>query len=106
MRIHLGHHFYGAGNLGDDFMLAGFLGAMRAIEPDATFTCCVPFPLDPLQRRFPSVNWLAYENTERARSIERCDFWLGVGGSPFPLHLGPRSGARVQFPPFLGQVAA
>ena len=25
MRIHLGHHFYGAGNLGDDFMLAGFL---------------------------------------------------------------------------------
>ena len=83
VRIHLGHHFYGAGNLGDDFMLAGFLGTMRAIEPDATFTCCVPFPLGPLQGRFPSVDWRSYEDTERARCIERCDLWLGLGGSPF-----------------------
>jgi polysaccharide pyruvyl transferase WcaK-like protein len=83
VRIHLGHHFYGAGNLGDDFMLAGFLGAMRAIEPDATFTCCVPFPLRPLQQRFPSVDWRPYEDVERARAIERCDLWLGLGGSPF-----------------------
>lgn len=83
MRIHLGHHFYGAGNLGDDFMLAGFLGAMRTIEPRATYSCCVPFALEPMQRRFPSVEWLPYESATRSRCIAACDLWLGLGGSPF-----------------------
>lgn len=83
VRIHLGHHFYGAGNLGDDFMLAGFLAAMRAILPAATYTCCVPFPLAPLLRRFPNVEWRPYEDAVRAHAIHECDVWLGLGGSPF-----------------------
>lgn len=83
MRIHLGHHFYGAGNLGDDFMLAGFLAAMRGLAPDTTFTCCVPFPLPPLRQRFPSIIWLACDETTRALCIAECDVWLGLGGSPF-----------------------
>ena len=83
MRIHLGHHFYGAGNLGDDFMLAGFLGAMRTIDPAATFTCSVPFPRPPLQNRFPSIEWLPYTSAERSRCIQACDLWLGLGGAPF-----------------------
>jgi hypothetical protein len=83
VRIHLGHHFYGAGNLGDDFMLAGFLGAMRSLVPTATFSCCVPFALAPLQARFPEIDWLPYEDTARAHCIRTCDLWLGLGGSPF-----------------------
>jgi hypothetical protein len=83
VRIHLGHHFYGAGNLGDDFMLAGFLGAMRTIEPAATYTCCVPFALAPLQQRFPEIEWLPYEQGRRRDCIEQSDIWLGLGGSPF-----------------------
>jgi hypothetical protein len=83
VRIHLGHHFYGAGNLGDDFMLAGFLAAMRTIEPGATFSCCVPFPLPPLQRRFPGIDWRRYDPATRARCIQESDLWLGLGGSPF-----------------------
>lgn len=83
MRIHLGHHFYGAGNLGDDFMLAGFLAAIRRLAPDAAFTCCVPFPLRPLQRRFPEIVWCSYTESERERCISACDVWLGLGGSPF-----------------------
>ena len=83
MRIHLGHHFYGAGNLGDDFMLAGFLSAMQALAPTASFTCCVPFPLDPLRLRFPGIAWFPCDEPVRTRCIAECDVWLGLGGSPF-----------------------
>lgn len=83
MRIHLGHHFYGAGNLGDDFMLAGFLAAMRTLAPRATMSCCVPFALEQLQRRFPTIEWLPHEDRESERAIAVCDVWLGLGGSPF-----------------------
>lgn len=83
MRIHLGHHFYGAGNLGDDFMLAGFLAALRSLAPQTAFTACVPFPLVPLQRRFPEITWSAYTEADRRAAIRDCDAWLGLGGSPF-----------------------
>lgn len=83
MRIHLGHHFYGAGNVGDDFMLAGFLEAMRALEPHGQFTACVPFALDPLRLRFPEVDWKPYTNEARDAAIAQSDVWLGLGGSPF-----------------------
>jgi polysaccharide pyruvyl transferase WcaK-like protein len=83
VRIHLGHHFYGAGNLGDDFMLAGFLGAMRTLAPRANFTSCVPFALEPLRRRFPEIDWQPYDDSSRSRCIAECDAWLGLGGSPF-----------------------
>lgn len=82
-RIHLGHHFYGAGNLGDDFMLAGFLRALRELAPNVRCTGSVPFDREPLTRRFPEVEWLPYEDVRRDEAVAACDAWLGLGGSPF-----------------------
>lgn len=64
-------------------MLAGFLGALRTLAPGATCSCCVPFDLPPLRRRFPEVDWLPCDAESRARAIAACDAWLGLGGSPF-----------------------
>ncbi len=83
MRIHLGHHFYGAGNLGDDLMLAGFLRALREMEPGAEVTGAVPFDRDALKRRFPGTRWHGMDVAERRAGIAACDAWLGLGGSPF-----------------------
>lgn len=83
MRIHLGHHFYGAGNVGDDFMLGGFLVAMASAAPGTTFSLSTPFPLEPMRRRFPQVEWLGYTPEERTSAIAACDAWVGLGGSPF-----------------------
>ena len=90
--LHIGHHFFGSGNLGDDFMLAGFLEALarrtdgREGGPGARparMTCCVPSPSGPLARRFPEVEWRPYDEATRRSCIEECDAWLGLGGSPW-----------------------
>jgi polysaccharide pyruvyl transferase WcaK-like protein len=79
--LHIGHHFYGAGNLGDDFMLAGFLAAAGSLN--LRLTCCVPVPPAHLSRRFPQVEWRPYDPGSRRQCIDKCDAWLGLGGSPW-----------------------
>lgn len=86
LRIHLGHHFFGAGNLGDDLMLGGFLEA--AGREDVTLTCCIPHEPASQRLRFPRVEWLPYDDATRAGAIARCDVWLGLGDTPFQLAVG------------------
>lgn len=83
MRIYLGHHFYGAGNLGDDFMLAGFLESLGGSRGAHQIIGATPFPLEPLRRRFPEIEWLPYDPGSRNSGLRRSDVWLGLGGSPF-----------------------
>ncbi len=64
-------------------MLGGFLAAMAATAPEASFTLASPFPLAPMRRRFPQIEWLACTPEARAAAIAACDAWVGLGGSPF-----------------------
>lgn len=83
MRVHIGHHFYGAGNLGDDIMLAGFLHALSASGIELCLSCCSPFDLESQKRRFPQIEWLPYTREARQSAIASSDGWLGLGGAPF-----------------------
>lgn len=83
MRIHIGHHFFGAGNIGDDWMLAGFLHAFHAAGGKASFTLCTPFDLASQQRRFPQIEWLPLDEPTRRKAIAEADAWLGLGDTPF-----------------------
>jgi polysaccharide pyruvyl transferase WcaK-like protein len=80
-KIHIGHHFFGSGNLGDDFLLTGFLKCIPINQLE--LTCCVPYNTENLKKKFPSIIWLPYTKQSRFNAIKTCDSWLGLGGSPF-----------------------
>ena len=81
--IHIGAHFFGAGNIGDDLMLAGFLGHLGRSRSDLRITCCCPHDLSTQRRRFPQVEWLDYSTARRRTAIEQARVWVCPGGSPF-----------------------
>jgi polysaccharide pyruvyl transferase WcaK-like protein len=39
LHVHFGHMFFGAGNIGDDLMLGGWLAALRASGQQLRLTC-------------------------------------------------------------------
>lgn len=88
MKIHIGHHFYGAGNLGDDLMMAGFLQAWDQWDKRGTLACAIPFDRMAQQQRFPQVTWLPYDLETRTRAIRDCSVWLGLGGPAFETDSG------------------
>jgi len=87
--LHIGHHFFGAGNVGDDLMLAGFLAAASDSGRRMRLTCASAFDAASQERRFPQVQWLAYEDSARRDAIQSCDAWVGVGDTPFQIVVGP-----------------
>jgi polysaccharide pyruvyl transferase WcaK-like protein len=88
MRLHIGHHFFGSGNIGDDYMLAGFLALADRALPGARLTCCTPFDRASQERRLSQVEWLEYTDAARDQAIAACDAWIGVGDSPFQSEVG------------------
>jgi polysaccharide pyruvyl transferase WcaK-like protein len=85
LRVHIGHHFFGAGNIGDDLMMAGYLCALRDAGVGFETTCCVLGDAASQRVRFPEVTWLAVTPETVSECIARCDVWLGLGDTPFQL---------------------
>ncbi len=83
LRIHIGHHFFGTGNAGDDWMLAGFLAAVVAASANIEITACAEANLETMRRRFPAIVWAPYTPPERERLVAQSTVWLGLGGTPF-----------------------
>jgi polysaccharide pyruvyl transferase WcaK-like protein len=88
IRVHIGHHFFGSGNIGDDYMLAGILALAADALPGARLSCCTPFDRASQQHRLPGVSWLEYTDPARDEAVAACDAWIGVGDSPFQSEVG------------------
>jgi polysaccharide pyruvyl transferase WcaK-like protein len=81
VKILIGFDFFGAGNIGDDLMLAGFLDALS--NRDVELACLSAHDAFSQRQRFPSIQWLASEPLIKEQAIQWCDVWLGLGDSPF-----------------------
>jgi polysaccharide pyruvyl transferase WcaK-like protein/nitrite reductase/ring-hydroxylating ferredoxin subunit len=79
MHLHIGHMFFGAGNIGDDLVLAGFLEGIGELKPDK-ITCATSFDIEAQRRRFPQIEWSIHDRSTRERLIAGCDAWIGLGG--------------------------
>lgn len=79
----LGFDFYGTGNIGDDLMLDGFLGAGGAADT-IPLQCVIPDErrIATLARRFPAIQWTSAEEKHYQR-------WIGVGDTPIQCVAGP-----------------
>lgn len=76
----LGFSFYGAGNIGDDLMLDGFLTQGGS---GLHLVGYVPRPVSCLVRRAPDVTWMHDVPGERRQGISTAQRWIGVGDTPF-----------------------
>jgi polysaccharide pyruvyl transferase WcaK-like protein len=84
-----GFDFYGAGNIGDDLMLAGYLGAAASF-PFSTHSSCIK--VESQRLRFPSVTWAGRQTpgwkATKERLLESGAPWVGVGDTPFQMSSG------------------
>lgn len=93
MNLFLAFDFYGAGNIGDDLMMAGLLAGLREVSGGRPVRLVAHTPHDIASQRlrFPSVEWL--DSAELSRWIESSEVgefaWVGAGGTPFQSMWGP-----------------
>jgi hypothetical protein len=87
-RLFIGNDYFGAGNVGDDLTLAGFVSA-AVRYPEIEFRACTAYDRAAVQRRFPQIRWLPEGEAERDEALQNADAWLGLGDTPFQLDSGP-----------------
>jgi hypothetical protein len=84
----LGFNFYGAGNVGDDFMLAGYLAG----QPKSQKILASAIGAASQRQRFPQIEWYDSGSAEWLR-VKRKELslgtpWVGVGDTPFQITSG------------------
>jgi len=84
MSIFISFDFYGAGNVGDDLMLAGFLSAYGGKKP---LSCLISRNVASQRIRFPQVTWREDTN-HRTEIIQESECLLGIGDTPFQMSSG------------------
>jgi polysaccharide pyruvyl transferase WcaK-like protein len=89
--IFLGFDFYGAGNVGDDLMLHGFLNSIKSFNNTYPFHfgCIIPHNIISQRKRFKDIEWFLTNEVNREEIISKFDYWVGVGGTPFQMTSGP-----------------
>ena len=86
MNIVVGVDYFGAGNFGDELMLAGFLSEL---PPGIELTALTPHDIESQRRRFPTIAWHGADDAARERAASQADLWLALGDTPFQLDSGP-----------------
>lgn len=84
IKIFLSFDFYGAGNVGDDLMLDGFLKEMKSSNIE--FYCSLPRDPNSQKIRFPEINFVSRE--DRVKAADICNIWIGVGDTPIQIKSG------------------
>ncbi len=88
-KVLIGTDFWGAGNLGDDFMLAGFALWVQEHAPHWIVTMLCAHNIEAMRHRFPLFSWVAADETSRRAAHAQADLWLGLGGAVFQSDGGP-----------------
>lgn len=111
LNVLIGNDFWGAGNFGDDLMLAGFLSWQSKHQSEWRVSILCAHDVNAMRTRFPTLNWIAAHESEREEAIGSANVWLGLGGAVFQSDLGPwlldrlekdmRCAARYGIPTFL-----
>jgi len=84
--------FLGAGNLGDDLMVSGFLEGLKALglntEKHRVRAIC-SHDRESQMRRFPGIEWIDGRDAGLYKAaIEGADALLGIGGTIFQMAIG------------------
>jgi hypothetical protein len=87
----LGFDFFGAGNIGDDLMLGGFLRALQALRPgrQAPILGTTPWDRASQASRFPEIQWLDAAAIDQSVATRSDFIWVGPGDTPFQMSVGP-----------------
>ena len=83
--------FWGAGNMGDDLMLDGFLRGLQQLQPVGlrTITCLCGYDIASQRLRFPQIKWIETRNDSAFQfALDQADTIIGFGGTPFQLTSG------------------